>query len=37
MVPDHAVVIHNAMNWAMNEDQPVIVNGQGILDVTCWR
>jgi hypothetical protein len=37
MEPDHALVIRNAVNWAMNEEQPVTVSGSGVLDATCWR
>jgi hypothetical protein len=37
MAPDLALLIHNAVEWAMNEAQPVTVSGPGILDVTCWR
>jgi hypothetical protein len=36
MEPDHALLLGNAVNWAMNEAQPVTVSGSGILDVTCW-
>jgi len=37
MEADHARLLGNAVNWAMNEAQPVTVSGPGILDVTCWR
>ena len=34
---DHGKLIRNAVHWAMNEEQPVTVLGQGILDVTIWQ
>jgi len=37
MAVDHASLIRNAVDWAMNEAQPVSVSGPGILEVTCWR
>jgi hypothetical protein len=37
MDPDHALLLRNAVNWAMKEAQPVTVTGPGILDVTVWR
>ncbi|MHB1178840.1 MAG: alpha-amylase family protein [Daejeonella sp.] len=37
MAPDLALIIRNAVGWAMNEAQPVTVSGPGILDVTYWR
>jgi hypothetical protein len=37
MAPDHALLIKNAVAWAMNEPQPVTVSGPGILEVTCWQ
>jgi len=37
MEPDHALILRNAVNWAMKEAQPVTVSGPGILDVTVWR
>ncbi|HWB16300.1 MAG TPA: alpha-amylase family protein [Vicinamibacterales bacterium] len=37
MAEDLALLIRNAVNWAMNEPPPVSVEGPGILDVTCWR
>jgi len=37
MAPDLALLIRNAVKWAMNEEQPVTVSGPGILDVTFWR
>jgi hypothetical protein len=37
MSPDHARLIANAVDWATNEERPVTVSGQGLLDVTIWR
>lgn len=37
MEADHALVLRNAVNWAMNEAQPATISGPGILDVTLWR
>jgi type 1 glutamine amidotransferase len=37
MHPDHGVVLANAVRWAANEEQPVRVEGPGILDVALWR
>jgi hypothetical protein len=37
MEVDHATIIRNAVNWAMDEVQPVSVSGPGIVEVTCWR
>jgi len=34
---DHGKLIRNALQWALRNDQPVKVNGQGILDVTVWQ
>ncbi len=34
---DHGKMIRNAVNWAMNEEQPVEVLGPGILDITIWQ
>lgn len=33
---DHARVLQNAVAWAHNEDQPLAVVGQGVLDVSLW-
>ena len=35
--PDHWRLMRNAVGWAANEPLPVIVKGQGMLDVTIWR
>ena len=34
---DHGRLLVNAVDWATNEDRPVIVQGQGVLDVTVWE
>ncbi|MCB2160652.1 beta-galactosidase trimerization domain-containing protein [bacterium] len=35
---DHSKVIANAIKWAMtNEEQPVTVTGQGLMDLSIWR
>jgi len=34
---DHALLLRNAVAWAMNELSPVVVRGPGLLDITCWR
>lgn len=34
---DHGTLLKNAIEWAINEDRPVTVTGQGILDITIWK
>jgi hypothetical protein len=34
---DHGKLISNALQWALRQDLPVKVIGQGILDVTVWQ
>jgi hypothetical protein len=34
---DHLKLMRNAVVWASNEEQPVRVEGDGVLDVTLWR
>jgi hypothetical protein len=34
---DHARLLRNAIEWAVNEEPPVRVSGPGMLDVTVWR
>jgi len=34
---DHGKLIRNAVQWALNEELPVTVRGQGILDITVWQ
>lgn len=33
---DHGLLIRNAVQWAMNDEQPVTVLGPGILDMAVW-
>ena len=37
MVDDHGRLLRNAIDWALNEERPVIVDGPGVLDVTMWK
>ncbi len=34
---DHGKLIRNAVQWTLKEEQPVTVDGQGILDITIWQ
>jgi hypothetical protein len=34
---DHRKLLRNAVEWAVNEPQPVTVTGPGVLDVTVWK
>lgn len=34
---DHLTLLRNAVLWAANEEQPLTVNGKGVLDVTVWK
>lgn len=34
---DHGRLLRNAVGWAANEERPITVEGQGVLDVTIWR
>jgi hypothetical protein len=34
---DHGMLLRNAFKWALNEDPPVSVEGEGILDITAWQ
>ena len=33
---DHGLLLKNAVAWAHNEEQPLAVEGQGVLDVSLW-
>ena len=33
---DHARLLRNAVEWAHNEEQPLVVEGQGVMDVSLW-
>jgi type 1 glutamine amidotransferase len=37
MNPDHGRLIANAVRWAANEEQPLQVDGPGLLDVALWK
>jgi hypothetical protein len=37
LAADHQVLLANAVQWAMEEPQPLTVKGPGILDVAYWR
>src|SRR5678815_2809228 len=37
LAEDHSVLLRNAVAWAMEESQPMIVAGPGIVDVAYWR
>ncbi len=37
MSPDHGTVLANAVRWAANEEQPLRVEGPGLIDVALWR
>lgn len=37
MSPDHGIVLANAVRWAANEEQPLRVEGPGVLDVALWK
>lgn len=33
---DHGLLLKNAVAWANNEEQPLVVQGKGVLDVSLW-
>lgn len=33
---DHGMLLKNAVAWAHNEEQPLTVEGRGVLDVSLW-
>ena len=37
MSEDHGIVLANAVRWAANEEQPLRVEGPGVIDVSLWR
>jgi len=37
LAADHQIVLANAVEWAMEEPQPMRVKGPGVLDVSYWR
>jgi Hypothetical glycosyl hydrolase 6/Beta-galactosidase trimerisation domain len=36
LAADHGLVLRNAVAWAHNEEQPLVVEGRGVLDVSLW-
>ncbi|MFC2124140.1 alpha-amylase family protein [Bacteroidota bacterium] len=34
---DHGKLLNNVFRWALEEETPVEVNGDGILDITTWK
>jgi hypothetical protein len=36
LAADHGLVLKNAVAWASNEEQPLVVEGRGVLDVSLW-
>jgi Hypothetical glycosyl hydrolase 6/Beta-galactosidase trimerisation domain len=36
LATDHGRVLKNAVAWASNEEQPLIVEGRGIIDISLW-
>jgi hypothetical protein len=34
---DHGRLLRNLVQWATGEEPPVIVTGQGVLDITLWK
>ena len=34
---DHARLLRNAVVWATNEVEPVVVQGPGVIDISVWR
>ena len=37
MCQDHGFLLANAVRWAANEEQPLGVQGPGVLDVALWK
>ena len=37
MCQEHGIVLANAVRWAANEEQPLKVEGPGVLDVALWK
>jgi hypothetical protein len=33
---DHGQLLRNAVAWASTEEQPLVVNGRGVIDVSLW-
>ena len=37
LAADHLVLLKNAVDWAMEESQPMTVSGPGLVDIAYWR
>jgi hypothetical protein len=37
MSQDHGILLANAVRWAANEEQPLRVQGPGVIDVALWK
>jgi hypothetical protein len=37
LAEDHGRVLTNAVKWAHHEEQPLTVEGRGVIDVSLWR
>jgi hypothetical protein len=37
MNQDHGIVLANAVRWAANEEQPLRIEGPGVMDVALWK
>ena len=37
MSQDHGILLANAVRWAANEEQPLQVEGAGVVDVALWK
>jgi hypothetical protein len=36
LAADHGQLLRNAVAWASNEEQPLVVEGLGVIDVSFW-
>jgi len=36
LAADHGQLLRNAVAWASNEEQPLVVTGRGVIDVSLW-
>lgn len=36
LAADHGQLLRNAVAWASNEEQPLVVEGRGVIDVSIW-
>jgi len=37
LAADHLVLLKNAVEWAMEDSQPMTVSGPGLVDIAYWR